>query len=70
MLDPIGGHLRLREFFIRYLDTAYRIRHSGLSDARRELLREEGTLTTSPFLEPVLRYMSCGYNFDNLLGQV
>src|SRR4051794_5007455 len=67
MLDPIGGHLRLREFFIRYLDTAYRIRHPGLADDRRELLRQQGTLTTNPFLEPVLRYVSCGYRLEDLL---
>ena len=47
MLDPIGGHHRLREFFIRYLDTAFRIRNEGLADERRRLLRQEGTLATN-----------------------
>jgi Lhr-like helicase len=67
MIDPIGGHHRLREFFIRYLDTAFRIRDDGLADERRRLLRQVGTLATSPYLEPVLRYTSSDKKLEDLV---
>lgn len=67
MIDPIGGFERLRDFFLTYLDTAYRIRHSGLSETRRQLLREPGTLAAEPYLEPVPRYQTCEYSLERLL---
>lgn len=67
MIDPIGGFERLRDFFLTYLDTAYRIRHPGLSATRRQLLREPGTLAAEPYLEPVPRYRACEYNLERLL---
>lgn len=70
MLDPLGGHDRLREFFISYLDTAFRIRDEKLSTARGALLRETGTLTTSPFLEPVPRYETWSHKLEALLDDV
>lgn len=66
MLDPLGGFERLREFFISYLDTAFRIRHPGLSATRGELLRTAGTLATVPFLEPVPRYQPCGWLLERI----
>ena len=64
MLDPIGSVRRLREFFISYIDTAFRIRHRGLADARRELLRAPGTLMTDSYLEPVPRYRTCDWGLE------
>jgi Lhr-like helicase len=56
MLDPIGGFERIRELYISYLDTAFRVRRARLGDERRSLLRNSGSLATSPFIEPVPRY--------------
>ncbi|PDT60545.1 helicase [Bradyrhizobium diazoefficiens] len=56
MLDPLGGFERIRELYISYLDTAFRMRRSALTRKRQELLRSPGTLATQPFLEPVPRY--------------
>ncbi|WP_249164354.1 DEAD/DEAH box helicase [Bradyrhizobium jicamae] len=56
MLDPLGGFERIRELYISYLDTAFRIRRSSLTRKRQELLRSPGTLATQPFVEPVSRY--------------
>ena len=67
MLDPFGAADRLREFMISYLDTAFRLKRKDISDARRKLLREEGTLTTSPFIEPVPRYRAVDYRFEDLI---
>lgn len=58
MLDPLGGFERIRELFISYVDTAFRIRDEAIADERRELLRRSGTLANAPFLEPVPRYAS------------
>jgi Lhr-like helicase len=69
MIDPIGGYERLREFFISYLDTAFRIRDRRLADARRELLRGTGTLAASAFIEPVPRYVGCGYRLEKLVEE-
>ena len=58
MLDPLGGFERIRDFYISYLDTAFRVRRPTLTAKRQELLRIAGALTTSPFLEPVFRYQT------------
>ena len=68
MIDPIGGFERLRDFFLTYLDTAYRIRDEDLAETRRSVLREPGTLAAEPYLEPVPRYRACDYFLEGLLG--
>ncbi|MFC6790735.1 DEAD/DEAH box helicase [Methylobacterium komagatae] len=67
MIDPIGSFERLRDFFLTYLDTAYRIRQRGLSDARRALMSSPGALATEPLLEPVPRYRACDYRIERLM---
>lgn len=67
MLDPIGGFERVRDFYISYLDTAFRIRQAGLADERRTLLRQPGSLTTEPFLEPVPRYRTSDCALEDLI---
>ncbi len=67
MLDPIGGYQRIRDFYISYLDTAFRIRRQDLAEARRELLRRPGSLTTMPLLEPVPRYRSSKHSLEDLV---
>ncbi|SFL45835.1 DEAD/DEAH box helicase [Methylobacterium pseudosasicola] len=67
MIDPIGSFERLRDFFLTYLDTAYRIRQPGLSAARRALMSSPGTLATEPLLEPVPRYRACDYPIERLM---
>ena len=67
MLDPIGGYERIRDFYISYLDTAFRLRRDDLANARRSLLRRPGTLTTNPFIEPVPRYQSAGLSLEDLV---
>lgn len=56
MLDPIGGFGRIKDFFISYVETSFRIADPGVAQARRHLLESTGTFTTEPFLEPVLKY--------------
>lgn len=40
MLDPIGGFGRIRDFFISYVETSFRISDSDVSKARRLLDRK------------------------------
>ena len=61
MLDPIGGFLRIRNLFLDYLDTAFRIRDPEIAKERRALLEQNDTLCTDPLLEPVPRYRPSEY---------
>lgn len=56
MYDPVGAFKRIRELYITYLETAFRIGHPGISRERRALLESPGTLCTEPFVEPIPRY--------------
>ncbi len=67
MIDPIGSLERVREFWLSYLDTAFRIADPDLAEARRRLLRSPGALTTELFLEPVARYMEAEHALEDLL---
>src|SRR5258708_36310678 len=56
MLDPIGGFELIKDFFISYVETAFRISSEETAGRRRALLESDGSLATAPFIEPVLRY--------------
>ncbi|TCA55149.1 DEAD/DEAH box helicase [Rhizobium leguminosarum] len=67
MLDPLGAFERIRELYISYLDTAFRVRRPALAAERRRLLRTSGTLATAPFIEPVPRYRSASKALEDLV---
>ena len=52
MHDPIGAFTRIRELYLSYLDTAFRIEDPDVSEERQKLLRSTGSLCTDPLLEP------------------
>jgi Lhr-like helicase len=56
VLDPIGGFARIRDFFISYVETNFRIADPVVADNRRKLLEAVNVLATEPYIEPVLRY--------------
>lgn len=68
MFDPIGGFLRVRELYITYLETAFRIGDPGASRERRALLERPGTLCTDPLLEPLPRYRTVPWKLRDLAG--
>src|SRR5262245_17615826 len=68
MHDPIGGFDRTRDFYLSYLETAFRIRDSGLTAERRRLLEQPGTLCTEPLIEPIPRYELAGFGLEDLAG--
>jgi Lhr-like helicase len=67
MLDPIGGFERIRDLYIAYLDTAFRVRRQSLLERRRKLLRTAGTLTMLPLIEPVPRYVTSESALEDLV---
>jgi len=67
MLDPIGSFERMRDFFISYLDTAFKIRRPDVSEMRRKLLSTAGQMCTEPLIEPILRYPSAEGRIEDLL---
>jgi Lhr-like helicase len=66
MFDPIGGFLRVRELYITYLETAFRIGDAAVSRERRALLESPGSLCTTPLLEPLPRYKSVDWKLREL----
>lgn len=70
MIDPIGAHESVKTLFLSYLDTAYRIRHDGLREARRKILSAPGGLMTEPFLEPVQRYTPSALRFEDMIEAI
>src|SRR5689334_6651723 len=66
MHDPIGSFESIRDLYLTYLETAFRIRDRGVSAERRELLEKSGTFCTEPFIEPLARYESSPLTLDEL----
>lgn len=56
MQDPIGAFERIRELYLSYLDTAFRIADESVAEERRRLLRKVGAFCTEPLIEPIPRY--------------
>ncbi len=68
MLDPIGGFSRIRDFFVSYIESAFRISDPVTAAERRRLLLEQDVLATEPLIEPVLRYRASDLALEDLLG--
>lgn len=67
MYDPIGAFERMRDFFVSYLDTAFKIRSPEVADARRELLATAGRMCAEAMIEPVLRYRSAPQRLEDMV---
>ena len=69
MQDPIGAFLRIRELYLSYLDTAFRLEDPELAQERRDLLRRSGSLCTEPLIEPLPQWQLDGRNFEELISE-
>ena len=56
MNSPIATFETIRDFYITYLETAFRIGLPEIQQRRRELLEKEGTLCADLYLEPLQKY--------------
>ncbi len=54
--DPLLLHAQLEDAYLRYYDTAFRLRDPLLRAERRRLLERPGTVFTEPLIEPVIPY--------------
>ncbi|WP_176599273.1 DEAD/DEAH box helicase [Sphingobium sp. 15-1] len=68
MLDPIGGFNRIRDFFISYVETSFRIADQAVTAQRRHLLETTNIFATASFVEPVLRYKTHDLKIDEMVG--
>lgn len=68
MQDPIGGFQRIRDLYITYLETAFRIRDRGVSRERRALLERPDTFCTEPLIEPLPRYEAVDWLLHEVAG--
>jgi hypothetical protein len=66
MLDPLGSFYRIRDQYIRYLETAFRIRNKEVAMERRSLLEGSGQLATEPLFEPIARYESVPWEVSQI----
>lgn len=66
MYDPIGCFLRIREQYLRYIETAFRISDTERSAERRELLETYGNLCTQPLVEPIPRYRTVDWSISEI----
>ena len=66
MLDPIGGFNRLREFFISYLETAYRIRGCRPDPGQAATPDRNRNAHCQSVPEPVPRYEAVSYGLEEL----
>ena len=66
MKDPIGSFEAIRNRFILYLETAFRLRSDSLTTERRKLLLTPGCFYKEPLLEPFPNYKSSGKTITDL----
>ena len=70
MYDPIGGFQRIREQYLTYLETAFRIADPAVAAERRALLKRPGQLCTEPLVEPMARYAGVDWTLAELANRV
>lgn len=56
-MHPVRLYEALKETYLSYYDTAFRLKDDGLERERRRLLSAPGILFTEPLLEPLPRYL-------------
>ncbi|MGJ0625910.1 DEAD/DEAH box helicase [Xenorhabdus bovienii] len=66
MNNPLETFESIRDFYITYLETAFRIGSSDIQSERRALLEQQGTLCADLFLEPIPRYQHRGLTIGEL----
>ena len=60
MENPFHIFDSIREAYLRYLDSPFRLRYQALLDERRSLLNRDGQLYRDPLFEPMPPYESSG----------
>jgi len=66
MKDPIGSFEKIKENFIRYVETAFGTKFSGIESERYALLNYDKVLYRKPWIEPLPDYISSNKRIDDL----
>ena len=66
MRNPVETFESIRDFYITYLETAFRIGHPTIQNERRKLLEQIGTLCAELYIEPMPRYLDYGLDIGDL----
>lgn len=66
MKDPIGSFEIIKENFIRYVQTAFSTKFTGLEKERYDLLNYDKVLYRKPWIEPLPDYVSSNKYIDDL----
>ena len=56
MNDPFKTFNELRQAYLRYLDSPFRLRYPALMEERRRLLDRDRQLYRDPLFEPIVPY--------------
>ena len=65
MDDPFRTFDELRNAYLRYLDSPFRLRYGALMDERRKLLDQDRQLYRRPLFEPIVPYESSGLSIHD-----
>ncbi|MER9365035.1 DEAD/DEAH box helicase [Mesorhizobium sp. M0518] len=63
MTNPVAIFERMRDIYLRYLDSPFDLRYDSLVAERRALLDADGRLYRRPLIEPAPPYAMSGRNF-------
>jgi Lhr-like helicase len=66
MKNPLATFESIRDYYITYLETAFRIGDERIQSLRRKMLESPDTLATEPYLEPLPKYRASGIRIDDL----
>ncbi|MEW8232444.1 MAG: DEAD/DEAH box helicase [Candidatus Thiodiazotropha endolucinida] len=67
MRNPVAVFDKLREMYIRYLDSPFDLRYSDLVKERQQLIDQDGRIYRHPLLEAVPSYRKCQDVFSNIV---
>ena len=70
MNDPFATFENIREAFLRYLDSPFRLRYPALMEQRRLLLDNDRQLYREPLFEPIAPYESSGLSIHDAASQL
>ena len=65
-MDVIGAFDKVRDSYVDYVKTAFGTQYPGLEAERERLLREPGTISQEPWIEPIPRYQTSGKRVGDL----
>ena len=70
MNDPFKTFNELRETYLRYLDSPFRLRYPALMEERRRLLDQDRQLYRDPLFEPIVPYELSGLTIHAACSRV